>query len=150
MVNRERKRRKWVNEEIEMGEWDNYFRELLGGVEWRVVRGIGGNREGDGEEGLSRKEVREVIRKLKDGKAVGGDGIPNEVWKYGGEELEEAIRGLCSRVWRGKEWPKEWREGVLVPVEKKGRGEKVGDYRRVTLTQTALLPRNWMKFWSEL
>lgn len=29
------------------------------------------------------------MRKLKDGKAVGGDGIPNEVWKYGEEEVEE-------------------------------------------------------------
>lgn len=40
-------------------------------------------RKGEEEE-LGREEVREVIRKLKDGKAVGGDGIQNEVWKYGG------------------------------------------------------------------
>lgn len=40
--------------------------------------------EGDEEEDMGREEMREVMRRLKDGKAVGSDGIPNEVWKYGG------------------------------------------------------------------
>lgn len=31
IVNRERKKRKRINEEIEIEEWDEYFRELLGG-----------------------------------------------------------------------------------------------------------------------
>jgi len=29
-----------------------------------------------------------MLRKLKDGKAVGVDGVPNEVWKYDGKEIE--------------------------------------------------------------
>jgi len=33
-------------------------------------------------------EVRNVIRKLKDGKAMGEDGIPNKAWKYGEEKVE--------------------------------------------------------------
>lgn len=40
-------------------------------------------------------------------------------------------------MWKGDGWPEEWREGVVVPVVKKGNGEKVTDYRGVTLTQTA-------------
>lgn len=27
------------------------------------------------------------MKRLKDGKAVEGDGIPGKVWKYGGERL---------------------------------------------------------------
>lgn len=90
IVNRERKRKKRVNEGIEMEEWD-YFKELLGGVEGRVVSGIGREKREEGEEELRKEEVMEVIRKLKDGKAMGSDGIPNEVWKYGGEEVREGI-----------------------------------------------------------
>lgn len=40
----------------------------------------------DGEEELEREEVRRVIKKLKDGKAMESDGIPNKVWKYGGRD----------------------------------------------------------------
>lgn len=49
-------------------------------------RGVNGGYE-DGEEEISREELRQVIRKLKDGKAMGEDGIPNKEWKYGGEDL---------------------------------------------------------------
>lgn len=59
-----------MNESIEMEEWDEYFKGLLGGVEWRVIRGCRERGEKkDEKKELTREEVREVIRKLKDGKA---------------------------------------------------------------------------------
>ncbi|XP_025163183.1 uncharacterized protein LOC112590540 [Harpegnathos saltator] len=76
------------------------------------------------------------MKKLKDNKAVGGDEIPNEAWKYGGERMEEWIREMCNRVWRGEEWPEEWKEGIVVPIVKKGEGRVVGEYRGVTLMNT--------------
>ncbi|XP_071577718.1 uncharacterized protein [Temnothorax nylanderi] len=99
-----------------MQEWDRYFRDLLGGVEGRVV--MGARREGEleeEEEEIRREEVWEVVGKLREGKAMGSDGIPNEVWKFGGEVVKEG----------------------MVVGGKKGKGEKVGNYRGVTLTQTA-------------
>lgn len=44
---------------------------------------------------------------------------------------------LCNKVWRGEGWPEGWKEGVVVPVVKKGEGTTVKEYRGVTLTQTA-------------
>lgn len=38
-----------MNEGIEMEEWRDYFMELLGGVEIRVVRGARKGRERDNE-----------------------------------------------------------------------------------------------------
>lgn len=55
-----------------MEEWDRYFRKLLGGVEWRVRKRMEGGWRDDGEEGIRREEVKEVIRKLREGKAMGG------------------------------------------------------------------------------
>jgi len=37
---------------------------------------------------LELGEVRKVIGKLKDGKTMGVDEVPNEVWRYRGEEVE--------------------------------------------------------------
>jgi len=111
-----------------------YFKELLGGVERKVVRGIRGERRGDVEPEISRGEIRKALGRLKDGKAMGGDGIPGEAWKYGGERIEEYIWELCNRIWKGEEWIEEWTEGIIVPIRKKGEGDRVGDYRGVTLT----------------
>jgi len=41
---------------------------------------------------------------------------------------------LCNRIWRAEEWIEEWTEGIIVPIRKKGEGDRVGDYRGVTLT----------------
>ena len=104
VLNRERKRRKTVDERIKMVEWEEHFKGMLGGVEWRVRRGGRGERREDGEEEIGREELegRRVIRRLKEGKAGGGDGIQNEVWKLGGADVEEWLWKLCNKVWKGE------------------------------------------------
>lgn len=52
-------------------------------MEWRVVNGAGEEFREDKEEEIGREELRRVIRKLQDRKALEGNGILNEVWKYG-------------------------------------------------------------------
>jgi len=73
VINRERNGRKRVNEDIDKREWKEYFMKLSGGVEGKVVKGTGG----EGRR-ISRKEVRRAIRKIKEGRASGIDGIPGE------------------------------------------------------------------------
>lgn len=36
-------------------------------------------------------------------------------------------------MWRGEGWPETWKEGMIVPVVKKGRGEVARDYRGITI-----------------
>lgn len=75
-----------MNEVIVMEDWVGYFKGLLEG---RVMRGMRGDRgEGDDEPKISREEVVRAVGKLKEGKVLGVDGIPGEVWK--------------EEVWRGK------------------------------------------------
>lgn len=50
--------------------------------------------------------------------------------------MKEWIWWVCNRVWRGKGWPEDWKEGLVVPIKKKGEGKEVGDYRGVTLIPT--------------
>jgi len=77
----------------------------------------------------------EVIKKIKDGKAVGVDGVPGKVWKYGrGEKVLDWIVEFCNRVWKEEEWSEEWKEEVIMP--KKGEGRKMEEYRGVILMST--------------
>lgn len=88
--------------------------------------------EGEEEE-INRDEIGEAIKRIKKGKATGSDGIAGEVWKFGGEELERWLRNFCNRVWKGEEWPKGWMEGEIVPIVKRGEGNRVQNYRGITL-----------------
>lgn len=88
IVNRGRKRRKMINEEIEEREWREHFMRLLGGVEYRVVGGKKSGRKAEEEE-IRMEEITEAMRRMKEGKAVGGDGIPGEAWRYGGEKTKK-------------------------------------------------------------
>ncbi|CAK9816314.1 hypothetical protein ANTPLA_LOCUS8954 [Anthophora plagiata] len=72
IINRERKGRKRVNAGIEIEVWDNYFRGVLGGVDWGGRGEEGRGREEDEEEDISREEIGKAIKRLKEGKAPGG------------------------------------------------------------------------------
>jgi len=62
-----------------------------------------GGRRIKGKVNMSREKIGRVVRQLKDGKAMGVDGIPNEVWKYDGKEIKEWMWGICGgMVWKGK------------------------------------------------
>jgi len=137
IVNRERRKRRRVNENIEMEEWKKYFMRLLGRVEGRVVKGMGIREVGGKEErDIGEEEIKRAIRRLGKGKASGIDGIPGEVWKYGGEEIERWAGEFCNRIWRVKGWPEEWKERIIMPIVKKREGGKVNDYRDVMLLPT--------------
>jgi len=85
IVNRQRKKWKGINKDIEREEWERYFRETLAGIE-KKVRGEKvrrGSRE-DGE--LEKEKIRRAIGSLKNGKAIGIDGVSSEVWKHSGEK----------------------------------------------------------------
>lgn len=70
---------------------------------------------------------------LKDGKAMGTDEILGEAWRYEGEEVEKWVWRINNDVWKGRGWPERWKEGLVVPIVKKGEGEKVEDYRGITI-----------------
>lgn len=71
--------------------------DLLGGVEGKVTR-KGEIREEQRETEIELSEIKPTIGKLKEKKAIGEDGIPNEAWIYGGDEIERRIWKICGRI----------------------------------------------------
>ncbi|XP_015596047.1 uncharacterized protein LOC107268116 [Cephus cinctus] len=119
-----------------MEVWDKHFKRGLGGVDERRVGNTERHTWDDDKEELSIQEVWKVVRELEDGKATGEDGAPSEVWRYGGENVVESLWKMCWKIRKGEGWPEGWKQGIVVPVVKKGNGEAVEEYRGVTLKQT--------------
>ncbi|XP_018406609.1 PREDICTED: uncharacterized protein LOC108782751 [Cyphomyrmex costatus] len=89
IVNRERRKKRGINESISMKEWKEYFERLLEGDKGNIRRSTTEEREITEGEKIERLEISQIIRGLKKGKAAGRDGLVNEMWIFGGERTEE-------------------------------------------------------------
>ena len=63
-------------------------------------------------------EVREALKRMENGKSVGQDGIPIEVWKCLGEEGVTWLTKLFNEILWSKKMPDDWRKSTLVPIYK--------------------------------
>ena len=65
-------------------------------------------------------EMARAIAGLKDGKAPGGDGIPEEVWKHGGDNLFSRLHQLITNAWEVGSVPQTWKDASIITIYKKG------------------------------
>ena len=56
-----------------------------------------------------------------------------ELLKYGGEGMVLLLEKFFSVIWREEVVPRQWREGFIVNLFKKGDREQPGNYRGITL-----------------
>ena len=86
----------------------------------------------------SLDEVRSAVKKLKVHKAPGIDGLPAEVYKYGGDLLLEKLTSLFNLCWSTGDVPGDLRDAVIVSLYKnKGEKSDCSNYRGVTLLSIA-------------
>ena len=58
----------------------------------------------------------------------GGDGIPAEVWKHGGDNLFSRLHQLITNVWEVGSVPKAWKDASIVTIYKKGDRTDCGNF----------------------
>ncbi|XP_054281242.1 uncharacterized protein LOC128998911 [Macrosteles quadrilineatus] len=101
--------------------WKCYFEDLLNGD-------MTANREEEGQfqnvqpmiNPPTLEEVWNTVKNLKNNKAPGGDNIPAELLKAGGQSIIEELHKLILDVWEKEEIPMEWKIATIVPIHKKG------------------------------
>ena len=90
----------------------------------------------DLDQQITLEEVRNAVNKLKRGKAVGIDGVMNEVFKYGGDQVTVYLWKLFCRIFDSEVFPKQWSQGLIFPLFKGGGEDAKLDtskYRGITL-----------------
>jgi len=81
---------------------------------------------------MTEAEVIRAIKYLKNGKVAGADGIQPELLKHA-ELIAPRLTNLFSMVWQNKEVPTEWRNGIIVPLPKKGDLSDCNNWQGITL-----------------
>ena len=114
--------------------WHRYFCELLNEKNKRV------RREEDPEvykrevKAITEDEVALALNKMENGKTVGLDNIPVEVWKCFGTCGVTYLTKLFNNILQKEEMSKEWRRSVLVPIYKnKGNIMEYGSFQGIKL-----------------
>ena len=83
---------------------------------------------------IDREEIiAQCVKKQKNNKTGECDGIVGELLKYGGSGMVCLLEQLFSVVWREELVPRQWREGLIVNLFKKGDKEDPGNYKGITL-----------------
>jgi hypothetical protein len=67
----------------------------------------------------SASEVEVVTGKLKRYKSPGVDQIPTELIQAGGETFCSKIDKLIKLIWNKEEFPHQWKESIVVPIQKR-------------------------------
>jgi hypothetical protein len=102
-----------------LNRWKNYFCQLLN------IHGVGGVRHTEMHTAElfvpepSALEVEVAIGKLKRYKSPGVDQIAAELIQAGGETLRSKIHRLIKLIWNKEELPHQWKESIVVPIQKK-------------------------------
>jgi hypothetical protein len=94
---------------------------------------------------IQESEVKEALRRMKGGKAMGPDGIPIEAWRGLGDVAIVWLTKLFNLIFRSNKMPEEWRRSILVPIFKnKGDVQSCTNYRGIKLMS------HTMKLWERV
>jgi hypothetical protein len=74
-----------------------------------------------------------AISKLKSGKAVGLDSLPNEILKSGGSILVPILQKLFNLVFTSGIYPSKWSSVYLCPIFKSSDPSKPENYRGIAI-----------------
>ncbi|KAK3541761.1 hypothetical protein QTP86_003520 [Hemibagrus guttatus] len=144
-VIKDRDGRVLTSEESVQRRWKEYFEEMMNEENEREKRVEGVNSVEQKVDKIRKDEVRKALKRMKNGKAVGPDNIPVEVWKCLGEAAVEFLTSLFNRVLESERMPEEWRRSVLVTIFKnKGDVQSCSNYRGIKLMS------HTMKLWERV
>jgi len=114
-----------------VARWRKYFSQLFN------VRGVKdvGQAEIHTAEPLvpesSAAEVELAIDKLKSHKSPIIDQIPAKLIKAGGRTICLEIHKFITSIWKKEKLPEEWKESIIVPIQKKGDKKDCNNYRGI-------------------
>ena len=123
-----------VNSEAVLKRWKEYFEKLMNEENDREPRTEEAEVVNEEVNCVSGEEVKNALKRMKKGKAVGPDELPVEVWKCRGEMGIKFLTRLFNRLLMSERMREEWRRSVPIPIYKnKGDAKCCGNYKEIKL-----------------
>ena len=98
--------------------WQEYFDKLFNGENENSTVRLDDSFDDTNRRFVRRiqvQEVREALKMMKVGKAMGPDGIPIKVWRCLGDLAIVWLTKMFNNIYRSHKMPEEWRISILVP-----------------------------------
>ena len=86
------------------------------------------------------QELTDAIRSLANGKVVGPDGVPAELFKIalnGDPALRRRLLDIVVGIWRRADVPQQWKDAIIKVLHKKKDRTECGNYRGISLVAHA-------------
>ena len=81
-------------------------------------------------------EVKWALGSIMTNKAIGGDGIPGELFQILKDDAVKALHSICQQIWKTQQWAQDWKRSVFIPIPKKGNAKEYSNYCTISLTFT--------------
>ena len=66
-------------------------------------------------------------------KAIGGDGIPAELFQILKDDAIKVLHSICQQIWKTQQWPQDWKSSLFIPTPKKGNAKECSNYHAIAL-----------------
>jgi hypothetical protein len=85
-------------------------------------------------EKITLGELEYALSSVKNGKAVGPDGLSTDLLKISIEEGLNAVVDLFNKIFESEEIPSQWYDSTIILIHKGGDKKDINKYRPITLT----------------
>ena len=82
-------------------------------------------------------EVKWALGNIAMNKAIGGDGIPVELFQILKDDAVRVLHSICQKVWETQQRPQDWKRSVFIPISKKGNAKECSNYHTIALISHA-------------
>ena len=83
-------------------------------------------------------EVKWALGSITMNKASGGDGIPIEL-SNPKDDTVKVLHSISQQIWKTRQWPKDWKRSVFIPMPKKGNAKERSNYSLISHTSKVML-----------
>ena len=78
-------------------------------------------------------KVKWALGSITTNKAIGGDGIPVELFQILKVDAVKVLHSICQQIWKTQQWPQDWKRSVFIPIPKKCNAKECSYYHTIAL-----------------
>ena len=82
-------------------------------------------------------KVKWALESITTNKAIGGDGIPVELFQILKDDAVKVLHSICQQIWKTQQWPQEWKRTVFIAISKKGNAKECSNYHTIAFISHA-------------